>query len=474
MKKVQIDKFGDYEINFTIRHFFHKNIDWLHPKPLYLTTIAFLALWSFFSLDALKLFIPLSIVYGYLYYTAKRLKLNLVVQREFPLRSKEEKQEVIHYNILNPNPTPISNILLFDQVMAHRNNKKSNAVSLFLDSVKAHEHYSAPFYLSMNNGMGKKPIGPLVTMMTDDLGINRITYVDDLQRSIKVYPKVYPTKSPKMLADLLNLDFGEFDSFKKGNNVNFYSTKEYQEGDNVNRINWKLSLKSNNIIVNEFENNTNCTFYNIIIDDDRLNFGEGKTASFEYAKDLALSLLHANVRSNNSMGLITHDQFIQAKSGKQHLTALELFIANLELKKFNKHTIYGGGKALALVDVSKLERKIKFYTNEESNLYLFTGLVSGKLWNMYLDSFVELSRHCKKLHLIIVYGYKEMMKEAGDFDRSWMAKMSHGAIEAIEETRIRCDQAGISYSLIEIDSKKPYRQIVKEGFKPARRLRNSE
>ena len=125
-------------------------------------------------------------------------------------------------------------------------------------------------------------------------------------------------------------------------------------------------------------------------------------------------------------------------------------------------------KALAIEDVSHFAKKIDFRTNEESNVYVFTGLVSGKLWDMYLSKFIEQRRKVKKLHLVVIYGYKHILKDASAFDKTWLAKMGHEAIETIEEARAKCKKHGITVSFIEINTKIPYRKIVKEGFTDAR------
>lgn len=469
MKKNHLNKFFDYQFNFSRpRHFFHQNIAFLYPKPLYVCSLVLLVLLSFLHIGALKLFFPLLAVYLYLKLSARKIQGNLKVSRSIPAYSKEEKVENFKINISNPNGLEFNDVLIFDNNTAYRNRKGEISHCKYLPHLKAHEKISLNSYLPMNNGMGTKKVGPLVGIMTDPLGVNRITHINDFENEIKVFPKVHPTKSPKMLADLLNLTFGEFDTFKKGNNVNFYSTKEYQEGDNVNRINWKLSLKTNSLIVNEFENNTNATLYTVLINDDRLHFGDGNLSSFEYCKDLILSLFHANVRSNNNMGFISHNKFVKPNTGKRHINALEMLISDNELQVFEKHNMYSKKINPAKKEIEYFSKKIDFYTDEESNLFIFSGFIPGKVFEIYLERIFTLRRRVKRLHLILIYGYRELMKEAGQMDKAWLAKLEGEAQKDINQILQRCKNKGIDCSILEVKSHQIYKNTIKEGFRTER------
>ena len=476
MKKVSLDKFFDYKITghrykvpriVSWRYFFHNNINFLYPKPLFIISLVLVFTASIFNDSALKLGLALLSVYIYQGICARKLKSNLKIRRKNVPKSKEGRFEDFGMAVENPNAYPFFNLLILDHIEANQRSSDNLSSHLFIKKLEPQQKTIHSNILEMNNGMGIKKVGPFIALVTDELGLNRLTYINDTITEIKIYPLVLPTKRPKLLPDLQDLTFGEFDTFKKGNNINFYSTKEYQEGDNVNRINWKLSLKSNQLIVNEFENNTNVKVQAVLNNDERLHFGEGNLSSFEYCKDLLLSLFYANVRSNNNLGVITHQKVIKPQVGKKHLTAMELFIANCQLEESDKASVYSK-RTTVFNDINYFHKKIEFNVDEESNLYFFTGFIPGKFWDAHFNRLKILRKKVKHLHLIIVYGFEEMIPKVSEVEKSWLTKINVQATQEIPQIIANAKKEGIACSVIKINQKIKYPSLIKEGFSIAK------
>lgn len=466
MRKITTDKWSDYPLKFSLnfRNFFILNSRFFHPKPLFILSLWFFGLASILSLKLLKIFIPLLILYFYQKLTIKRSLKNFRIKKNIPPKSKEEKAEEFIYQVDNPNPFEYFNFSLIER---NETSSSQRNLTAFYPKLEAHQSKRIHHLVPMDNGMGNKSVGPIAAVFTDSLGINRVTYVDDSKNLVKIFPKVHPTIKPPMLPDQKSMTFGNFDSHQKGNNVNFYSTREYVQGDNTNHINWKLSLKSSQIIVNQFESNVNAQFYTVILDDERLHYGDGRFSSLEYCKDLILSLLHTQVKSNNEMGLFSSQKFIKAKSGQSHLNALEIYIATLQLAKIQENRSY----TKKTIDKKKIEdvfRKLNFFIPREANLYLFAGFVPGPVLEVYLHNIVQLSPKFEKVHLVLTYGMSHLKENLSKDDQIWLGKMEAEAKKMSPEIISLCKKNNIQISLVEMNSKFKYEHTVKQGFQSAK------
>lgn len=466
MRKLSIDKWSDYPLKFTLnfRNFFLLNSRFFHPKPLFILSLWFFGLGSIFSLKLAKIFLPLLVLYFYQLILTKRTLKNFRIRREVPEVSKEEKTEEFAYRVENPNPFDYFNFCLFEKNEA---SSTSRVLKSFQFKLNAHQIKKVHHEVQMDNGMGYKKVGPLLAIFSDGLGINRVTYFEDTTKQLKIFPKVHPTRKTKLRPDSKSMTFGSFDSHQKGNNVNFYSTREYVQGDNTNHINWKLSLKSSRIIVNQFESNVNAQFYTVLIDDNRLHYGDGKYSSLEYCKDLMLSLLHSQVKSNNQMGLFNSQKFVQAQSGQSHLNALEIYISTLETAQFEEHRSYSR-KTLKKEKIESFFRRLNFFIPQESNIYIFAGFVASPVLEVYLQQIALLTPRYNNVHLILTHGLSHLRKNLSKEDLVWISKMEAEAAKMKPEIHALCKKNNIHLSLVEMSSKYTYQHQIKEGFQSAK------
>ena len=466
MRKLTLDKWSDYPLRFqlNIRIFFLLNSRFFHPKPLFILSLWFFAIASIFSLKLLKIFVPLALVYFYQKMSIKRSLKNFRIKRIVPEVSKEEKTEDFKYQIDNPNPFHYFNFSVFEK---NETSSDQRILNSFTPILNPHQSIRLHHLVKMNNGMGFKKVGPLMAVFTDSLGINRVTYLDDYEKQTKIYPTVYPTREVNLRPDNTSMTFGNFDSHQLGNNVNFYSTREYVQGDNTNHINWKLSLKSSSIIVNQFESNVNAKFYTVLIDDERIHYGEGKFSSLEYCKDLMLSLLYSQVKSNNEMGLYSSQKFIKAQSGQSHLNAIEIFISTLGTAKLEETRTYSR-KHVQKKKIQEYFKKLCFFVPEESNLFIFGGFIPGAILETYINELTLIAPRYQKIHLILTYGLGHLKQHLSKEEESWVNKMDIDSRKMSHEIYVTCKKNNITLSLVDMNSKFKYSHLIKEGFQRAK------
>jgi uncharacterized protein (DUF58 family) len=403
-------------------------------------------------------------VYVYLFFKLDRCKNNLKVEKKYSKKTKEEDIENIEYTLKNPSNNKLFNLILYDNFEGHIDRRGDTSFIESLQDLDANDYLKKKKKVKINNGMGKKVIGPTVFLTTDILGLHKLTYeLNDIDE-IEVYPKVYPTTSPKVRPTVENISFGFYDTKIRGNNVNFYCAKEYREGDNVKQINWKLSLKSNKIIINQFENNTNADITALLIDDNRLHFGSGSINSFEYCKDLLLSLCHAHIKSNNGVALVTHQKTILPKTGKRHLNALELQISKLEPFHFSTGQLFHR-KKISLPEIEKLKKRVFALTEYSKQVFIFTGFIPGKVWDLYFETIKELAKMQISIHLIIACGFNTIANDVGQDDKVWLKKLQSDLANDLHALKNNCHRFKIKLSIVSIDEQEDYKSKIRRGFK---------
>jgi uncharacterized protein (DUF58 family) len=403
-------------------------------------------------------------VYVYLFFKLDRSKSNLKFEKIYSKKTKEENVEKIQYIFKNPSNYKLFNLILYDSFEGHIDKKGDTSFVESLQDLDAHDYLKKQKTICINNGMGKKVIGPTLFQITDILGIHKLTYELNDTDEIEVYPKVHPTTSPKVRPTVENISFGFYDTKIRGNNVNFYCAKEYREGDNVKQINWKLSLKSNKIIINQFENNTNADITALLIDDNRIHFGSGSIDSFEYCKDLLLSLCHAHINSNNGVALVTHQKTILPKTGKRHLNALELQISKLGPYHFSTTQLFHR-KKVCLPEIEKLKKRVYALTGYSKEVFIFTGFIPGKVWDLYFETIKELAKKQISIHLIIVCGFNTIANDVGKDDKVWLKKLQSDLANDLNSLKDNCHRSKINLSIVSIDEKESYKIKIRRGFK---------
>ena len=464
MKRVKIKKFKDYKFEFTgPSRLLSHNYRFLYPRPIIVIFIFLFFSMSLFNLEYLPYFIALTSVYFYTVFVASRHSKSVEVKRVYNQKSKEERDEVFNYQIKNPYSFKLDNILLIDSIQSSTDQRGKSEYYMHLENANANSITHESIELNMNNGMGTKQLGPFVAVTSDPLGIHQISFIDSAHKQMNIMPKVYPTKVSNTKPDTLSNQFGLFDSHTKGENVNFYSTREYTEGDNVKKINWKLSLKNNKIIVNEFEKNINGTTYAILIDDNRIHFGSGRISTLEYCKDIILSLFYQSFKHHNSLGFLSHQSIIKAKTGVQHVQSLERRVANFGLKTFDRSQLYHKGKA-NLKEAKNLERKVIHYVNRTSQVYMAIPFISGKVFNSYIESAKALTKRGYTIHIVIVYGFRSVLKYIEGENRIWLSKFQATIKEDLTVKIEYIKKSGMQVSIVEIDDNMKRGKFIKEAF----------
>ncbi|MGH7199092.1 MAG: DUF58 domain-containing protein [Planctomycetaceae bacterium] len=111
-----------------------------------------------------------------------------------------------------------------------------------------------------------------------------------------------------------------------GQSVEFVQHREYVQGDDVRRIDWKAWSKTDKYYVKLYEEDTNLRTTLLVDLSESMLFGSGAMTKYEYGCTIAASLAYLLLRQQDSVGLIAFDERVRSRvphrSKHVHLHAL--------------------------------------------------------------------------------------------------------------------------------------------------------
>lgn len=126
---------------------------------------------------------------------------------------------------------------------------------------------------------------------------------------------------PRVLARIANLELlartvvegfvsGLHRSPHLGLSTDFAEHRQYQPGDDLRRLDWKLFGRTDRFFLKEFEAETNANVV-VLLDGSRsMRYGSGTVTKLDYARYLAAALLWFSQSQRDKVGLVTFDRDI--------------------------------------------------------------------------------------------------------------------------------------------------------------------
>ncbi|MCH7990427.1 MAG: DUF58 domain-containing protein, partial [Planctomycetes bacterium] len=124
-----------------------------------------------------------------------------------------------------------------------------------------------------------------------------------------------------------------------GQSVEFVQHREYVQGDDIRRIDWKVWSKTDKYYIKQYEEDTNLRTTLVVDLSESMLFGSGAMSKYEYGCTVAAALSYLLLRQQDAVGLIAFDEQIRsqlpARSKRNHLHAI---LAALGSEKPEKKT----------------------------------------------------------------------------------------------------------------------------------------
>lgn len=186
-----------------------------------------------------------------------------------------------------------------------------------------------------------------------------------------------------------------------GFSVEFSEYRNYNIGDPIRYIDWKVYGKTDKLMIKKYEAETNLNA-NIIYDiSASMNYGTGKVSKLDYSKNLASAIIYILSRQNDAVALYTFNDSVQmsipAKSGQYHMNRI--------LQLINK--LKGDSKTSIRELIENLKRKI----TKKGLLIFFSDLLDFD--EDLLQEFVILK---KMGHDIVIFHILDPLESTLDFE----------------------------------------------------------
>ena len=112
-----------------------------------------------------------------------------------------------------------------------------------------------------------------------------------------------------------------------GSNIEFMDHREYNPGDDIRDIDWKLYGKRDKYFIKRYEEETNLRAYILLDASASMRYGSGENSpKLHYASLLAAALGYLFIKQGDAAGLVAFDndvmQQVEPRSGRPHLYRL--------------------------------------------------------------------------------------------------------------------------------------------------------
>ena len=111
-----------------------------------------------------------------------------------------------------------------------------------------------------------------------------------------------------------------------GQSIEFLQHRQYNTGDELRHIDWKVYARQDRLHIKQYEEETNLRLTLLVDRSASMSYGEGETNKFDYSASIAASLAYLALRQKDACGVITFDtevrDIVPAKSNQQQLARI--------------------------------------------------------------------------------------------------------------------------------------------------------
>ena len=144
---------------------------------------------------------------------------------------------------------------------------------------------------------GRYELGPLELSYFDPFGLARRSVQADSKKTLLVHPVIRELSLPRAAAESHSLAVSAFKQLSGISGEDFFTLREYVEGDDLRKIHWRSTAKRGKYMIKQEETPWHARATIVIDDRAEAHAGAGARSSFERAVEAAASLIHLYHRS---------------------------------------------------------------------------------------------------------------------------------------------------------------------------------
>lgn len=167
-------------------------------------------------------------------------------------------------------------------------------------------------------------------------------------REFVVFPELLPVKRP--VIPLASQSLGRNERQRPGPGDEYYGLREFRQGDEPNRIHWKISARRGRRMVREFQRDTSNEVV-LVLRNFYDEFAAFSLADLEQAISITASLARKLMNQGFRVGLRTLDLSLNPDAGRRQLLAIYRHLAELSIR--------GGDEAPPIAGLEPRRRAIR-------------------------------------------------------------------------------------------------------------------
>jgi uncharacterized protein (DUF58 family) len=217
---------------------------------------------------------------------------------------------------------------------------------------------------------GRYEIGPMEVAIVDPFGLARLRHTAVGSTRFIVHPRVEPLAMPRDLGDRRSLSLSTLRQPTGARGEDFYTLREYVEGDDLRKIHWTSTAKRGRYMIRQEETPWQTRATVLLDDRDGAHDGFGDLSSFERAVEAAASLVDLYHRSGYGYRLAAaHDAGVPSAKRSEHWSRCLDLLATI-----------GTGRAEAGEDTALVARltELEAGTTAEASLVVVGGSLGAR------------------------------------------------------------------------------------------------
>lgn len=237
---------------------------------------------------------------------------------------------------------------------------------------------------------GEYEFGHILIFASTRLGLIRKKYTFEKPAKVPVYPSFIQMRKFEMYAISNRLvDIGVKKIRRIGHTMEFDQIKEYVRGDDVRSINWKATARSQNLMVNQFQDERSQQIINVIDKGRVMKMPFNGLHLLDYAINTSLVLSNISLIKEDKAGLISFSNkdvtIVKPERRRAHIQRIQEALYNVETNFLES-------------DFERLIISLRRHINQRSLVMLYTNFETVSSMKRQLPYLQRIARD----HLLVV------------------------------------------------------------------------
>ena len=237
---------------------------------------------------------------------------------------------------------------------------------------------------------GEYAFGAVHVYVSSPVGLVQKRYSFSNNMNVPVYPSFIQMRKYELLAISHQLTTSGIKKIRRiGSNAEFDQVKEYVQGDEYRKINWKATSRKSKLMVNQYQDEKSQAVYSIIDMGRVMRMPFEEMSLLDYAINASLAISNIALIKQDRAGIITFSHKVQ--------TTVPAERRNAQLHKIME-VLYNQKTGYLESDFERLYIQIKRKINHRSLLLLYTNFESLTAMERQLKYLRKLAQE----HLLVV------------------------------------------------------------------------